>query len=47
VASVLNGLTDRKVCVSLAGGEIDVEWDEASGSVFMTGPAETVFEGEI
>lgn len=47
VASVLNGLTDRKVDVSLLGGNIEIEWDEKSGDVFMTGPAETVFDGEI
>lgn len=47
VASVLNGLTDRSVDVSLLGGNIKVEWDEKSGEVFMTGPAQTVFDGDI
>ena len=46
VACVLNGLTDRKVCVKVLGGEIEIEWDEATGTVFMTGPATTVFDGE-
>lgn len=45
VACVLNGKTDRKVSVSLAGGDLEVEWDEESGRVFMTGPAERVFQG--
>ena len=47
VASILNDLTERKVTVSLPGGEIEVEWNEKNNNVFMTGPAETVYEGEI
>ncbi len=47
VACVLGGLTDRAVTVHVRGGAIDIEWDEESGDVYMTGPAETVFEGEI
>ena len=47
VASVLNGLTDRKVTVHVLGGDIDVEWSEKDSHVYMTGPAETVFTGEI
>ena len=46
VASVLNGLTDSKVTVKLLGGELLIEWDREQNLVFMTGPAETVFEGE-
>lgn len=46
VACVLNGLTDRAVTVKVLGGELDIVWDEKTGSVFMTGPAETVFDGE-
>ena len=47
VAAFLNGLTERKVLVHLLGGDLLIEYDEASGHVFMTGPAVTVFEGEI
>ncbi len=47
VAAVLNDLADRKVRVNLLGGELDIEWRESDGNVYMTGPAETVFEGEI
>ena len=47
VASVLNGFTDRKVDVKLPGGVLQIEWDRDSGHVFMTGPAETVFKGEV
>lgn len=47
VACVLNGLTKRNITVSVLGGEIEIEWDEATNHVFMTGPATTVFEGEF
>lgn len=47
VASVLNGFTDRKVAVSLRGGKLEVEWDAKDNHVYMRGPAETVFKGEI
>lgn len=46
VASVLNEYTGRKVTVELQHGELLIEWDEDS-TVFMTGPAEEVFSGEI
>ena len=47
VASVLNNKTDRSVTAHLRGGDLEIFWDEGSGSVFKTGPATTVFEGEI
>ncbi|MDE7182866.1 MAG: diaminopimelate epimerase [Lachnospiraceae bacterium] len=47
VACVLNGLTDTKVTVKVLGGEILCEWDQTENVVYMTGPAETVFDGEI
>ena len=47
VACVLNGLTDETVTVRVLGGEILVEWDRERNLVFMTGPAVTVFEGEV
>ena len=46
-ACVLNGLTDRKVTVHVRGGDILIEWDEKEDTIYMTGPAVTVFEGEI
>lgn len=46
VACVLNGLTERKVDVELAGGILNVEWDPASNHVYLTGPAVTVFTGQ-
>lgn len=47
VACILNGWTDRKVTVHLRGGDLMIEWDEATNHVFMTGPATVVFDGEI
>ena len=47
VASVLNGLTERKVLVHLLGGDLEIHWSEEDNHVYMTGPATTVFDGEI
>lgn len=47
VSCVLNGLTDEIVSVKTLGGEIEVEWDRKANLVYMTGPAETVFDGEL
>jgi diaminopimelate epimerase len=44
VASVLNGLTDRKVKVRLLGGDLSVEWKN-NGEVIMTGNAVRVYDG--
>lgn len=41
------GKLDREAVVRLPGGELAVRWEEKSGQVFMTGPAVTVFDGEI
>lgn len=46
VASFLNGLTERKVTVKLLGGTLEIEWDQETNVVYMSGPAITVFEGE-
>jgi diaminopimelate epimerase len=47
VACILNGLTEDEVTVKLLGGELRIRYDRARDTVFMTGPATTVFEGEI
>ncbi|MCH5261320.1 MAG: diaminopimelate epimerase [Lachnospiraceae bacterium] len=47
VACILNGLTDNTVTVKLLGGEIEITWDREANLVYMTGPAVTVFEGEV
>ena len=47
VAAVLNDLTEREIEVKLVGGVLCVKWVKSDNVVYMTGPAETVFEGEI
>ena len=47
VACILNGLTDEQVTVKLLGGNLEIRWDREENLVYMTGPATTVFEGEI
>lgn len=47
VACVLNGKTDDEVMVHLKGGDLLIKYDKKAGTVFMTGPAVTVFEGFI
>lgn len=45
VACVLNGVTDEEVTVKLLGGDLHIRWDREQDTVFMTGPAEVVFDG--
>jgi diaminopimelate epimerase len=47
VASILSGLVDRKLVISLRGGELAMEWPDNASSVFMTGPAAEVFRGRF
>lgn len=46
-ACILNGLTAQEVTVKLLGGELNIRWDRENNQIFMTGPAETVFDGEM
>ena len=48
VASILNGRAerDRDIRVNLRGGQLVIRWHR-NGDVYMTGPAEEVFSGEI
>lgn len=47
VAAVLTGRTERTVTVGLPGGDLLIEWNEADGRVYMTGPAELAFTGSV
>ena len=51
VAGIRLGLLDARVDVDARGGRLTIEWKHSAGDesahVLMTGPAETVFEGEI
>jgi diaminopimelate epimerase len=46
VAGVLEKRTGPRVRVHLPGGDLDIEWT-GDGSVYMTGPAVEVFQGEL
>ena len=47
VSSILNNLTGEEVTVKLLGGDLKIHWDRLENLVYMTGPATTVFDGEI
>lgn len=45
VACVLNGMGEDEMTVKLLGGDLLIQWDRENDKVYMTGPAETVFDG--
>ena len=45
-AAILSGRADGNVTIAMDGGDLEIEWD-GKGNLFMTGPAVTVFDGEI
>ena len=47
VAGITRSLLDREVTVTTRGGDLGISWAGAGEPVMMTGPAVTVFEGEI
>lgn len=47
VSGILRGLLDTPVRVQTRGGTLSIAWAGEGSPVLMTGPAETVFEGEI
>jgi diaminopimelate epimerase len=50
VSGILRGELDSPVVVHTRGGDLTIAWDlnsASQSSVMMTGPAQTVFEGEI
>ena len=47
VACYINGLTQRQVNIELLGGILNIEWNEEDNHIYMTGPAVTVFDGEL
>ena len=46
IACILGGYTEERVTVKLLGGDLEIYWDKESDKVYMTGPAEVVFDGE-
>jgi diaminopimelate epimerase len=47
VAGIRRGLLDSPVQVQARGGQLTIRWAGEGQPVYMSGPAETVFEGEI
>lgn len=47
VAGVLNDVTDEEITIHVLGGDIVDRYDREAGTVFMTGPGTTVFEGHV
>ena len=47
VAGIARGLLDEAVTVTTRGGDLGISWPGGTSPVMMTGPAATVFEGEI
>jgi diaminopimelate epimerase len=47
VACHLLGLSERDARLDLPGGPLAIAWEETSNHVFMTGPAERIFDGEL
>ena len=49
VASILNDKVDgsKPVTVQLLGGDLNISWERDENLIYMTGPATTVFDGEI
>lgn len=47
MACIINGLTENEVTVRLLGGELKIRYDEKENTIYMTGPAVKVFDGEI
>ncbi len=47
VAAAVTGRVSRRSVIAMDGGTLHIEWNEADGHVYMTGPAAFVFDGEI
>lgn len=47
VAGILSGKLDNRVDVHLPGGTLKIDWPGEGQSVILTGPAKTVFHGQI
>ena len=47
VAACMAGRAGRQSQIVMDGGTLDIEWNEHNNHVYMTGPAEFVFDGEI
>lgn len=47
VAAAVTGRAGRESSIVMDGGTLNIRWDETDSHVYMTGPAEFSFEGEV
>ena len=47
VAASLTGRAAKKVTIAMDGGDLDVDWNAPVGHVYLSGPADFVYEGDI
>ena len=47
VAALLSGRASDKVTIEMDGGNLDIEWNSPAGHVYLSGPADIVYEGDI
>jgi diaminopimelate epimerase len=47
VAAAITGRASRESDIIMDGGTLHIRWDETSNHVYLSGPAEFVYEGEI
>ena len=47
VAASLTGRTSKKVTIEMDGGDLEIDWNPPVGHVYLSGPAEYVYEGDI
>lgn len=47
VAAVLNGFTEDEAVLHVLGGKLNISWNRKENTVYMEGPAVTVFDGDI
>lgn len=47
VACNINNYIDKEAKVELLGGTLKIKWNSENNHIYMTGPATTVFEGEL
>lgn len=46
-AAALNGFSGRRVKIHLRGGDLDIRWEDKTDEIFLSGPAEFVFDGTV
>lgn len=47
VAAAITGRSGRQSCIIMDGGALNIDWREADGHVYLSGPAAIAFEGTI